>query len=511
MALANKPPMNDSRRETGQGTLTQRTFRSAAWLGGTSVVRLGLKLISVAILARLLTPQDYGVVAAALVVTQLAAMLYGLGFGPVLVQRKTLGRDHVATALGVSLAIAVAAGAALWAAAPFIAALMGIEALSSVVRWLALLTPFGAFRLICEALLARNMRGREVALQPLISFTISAFLVAIPLAFAGFGYWALVAMQAADIVIGAAALGIAARGFLVRPGFSAQAFRELWPMNLGFSLNKPFVYLGANADKLLIAPLLGAGALGLYSRASFLSTNTANLFGYIVRVAAFPAMAQVQDDKERLRSGLLKALSLTAIATIPVSAFCVVFAKPIIDLLLGPQWSAAVIPFAILSATLYLRLGRKGCGALFQALGRPYWLMGVQALNAGAVILAVLVGAQYGLNVVCGLIGSAALMTFLALAGMACKAADLKLSAFLNLHAAPLAISAVIVTVGAGTNYILAGAPSLVIVTVGFCTIAAVILALVCFKPQWIPGGWEDHAAHGLRDVIYPRLQRRPL
>ena len=100
-------------------------------------------------------------------------------------------------------------------------------------------------------------------------------------------------------------------------------------------MNQPFVYLAQNADRFIIGRVLGTATLGLYTRASFFATTAATLFGNIARLSVFPAMAQVQEDKERLRSALLKSFSVLALLMLPVSAFCVIFAQELVDLLLG--------------------------------------------------------------------------------------------------------------------------------------------------------------------------------
>ncbi|TIX49348.1 MAG: hypothetical protein E5V26_01175, partial [Mesorhizobium sp.] len=81
---------------------------------------------------------------------------------------------------------------------------------------------------------------------------------------------------------------------------------------------------------------------------------------------------QLQNDRERLRSGFLKGLSLTALATIPTSAFSIVFAQELVDIMLGPRWDEAVLPFALLATSLYFRIGNRVSYAVLQALGQPY-------------------------------------------------------------------------------------------------------------------------------------------
>ena len=95
-------------------SLTQRTLKGAAWIGGASVARLALRVVSVAILARLLTPHEYGVVAGALIAMDFAAMIYAMGLAPTLIQRKEVRPDHVATAFSSALFMAVLAAVGMW-------------------------------------------------------------------------------------------------------------------------------------------------------------------------------------------------------------------------------------------------------------------------------------------------------------------------------------------------------------------------------------------------------------
>jgi hypothetical protein len=118
-------------------SLTARTLKGAAWIGGASIARLALRVVSVAILARLLTPHEYGVVAGALIAMDFAAMIYGMGLAPTLVQRKEVRPDHVATAFSSALFMAVLAAVGMWFAAPLIADLIQIPELTQILKVLA--------------------------------------------------------------------------------------------------------------------------------------------------------------------------------------------------------------------------------------------------------------------------------------------------------------------------------------------------------------------------------------
>lgn len=468
--------------------LTGRTVRGAAWISGASMAKLGLRVVSVAILGRLLTPQEYGVVAGALIAMDLAEMVYGMGLAPTLIQRRDVRPEHVATALTSALVTAVLAAAGMWFAAPLIADAMRIPDLTQILKVLAWLTPLGAFTILCEALLARRMQFRSLALRPLVSFTIATFLVAIPMAWYGFGYWSLVGMDAADTVVSTLTLGIAARKLLVRPGFSRQAFSELWPLSVGFTINQPFAYIAQNADRVLIGRFLGAASLGLYTRASLITTTAASLFADITRLSVFPAMARVQGDQERLRTALLRALSLVALLTLPTTAFCVVFAKEVVGLLLGPQWGAAVVPFAILSGALYLRLAWRVCAAVFQARGRPNQLTATLVFRALALVLGVWFAQPYGLEAASAAVVAVLALTQAIMFFIVMRDTDLAFHRLAAVHLRPLVLSAGVAGVGIALKASLAGIPGPALLAISIAVMLASIVPMVVFQKKRVLG-----------------------
>jgi O-antigen/teichoic acid export membrane protein len=469
--------------------LTKQTFRSAAWIGGASLVRLGLRVVAMVILARLLTPHEYGVAAAALVVMEFAFMFYWLGIAPTLIQQQEVHSEHVKTALTASIAMSIVAGGGMWFVAPLVARLMAMPELEGVVHVLALIMPAGAFAMICESLLVRALRTREIALRSLIGFVTSAFGVAIPMAYAGCGYWALIAMHATETVVGALVVGFSARKLLTWPGFCFRAFKELWPMSVGFTLNQPFVYLSSNADKILVGRLLGTETLGLYTRASFLTTTLINVFGDVARTSIFPAMALARTDNARLQRGLIKSLFLLASLTLPASAFCIIFASEIVNLLLGPRWEAAVIPFAVLSCAMYFKLGWRTCFALFQGMGKPYYLTVIQLINALVIIGGVLAAAPHGFMAICAAVLVAALIQFLVIFVGALRVSELNWRAALNIHLAPLGMAGIVLLACLSIRELLSPAPSIALVVAGCLCGAAVVSMLAAFKRGTINEG----------------------
>jgi PST family polysaccharide transporter len=469
-------------------SFTRRTLEGGAWIGAGSIARLGLRFVAVAVLARLLTPHQYGVVAGALLASEFLTMIYEIGLAPTLIQRTELLRIHIATALFSSLMLAVLVGVGMWISAPLVADVMDIPQLTSVFRVLSILAPIGAFNTICEALLARYMKTKGLALRTFVSYCVATFFVAIPMAWYGYGYWSLVAMQVAATLMDAIMLGLAARHLLVWPRFSRRAFSDLLPISLRFAVTEPLVYAAQNIEKVLISRFLGANALGLYTRASFLTTTAANVFTEITRLSVFPAMSRVKDDHERLQNGLLKFLCLTAFITLPISAFCIIFARPLIAILLGPQWEAAVGPFAVLSVGFYLRLSYRGIGAVFQAIGRPTWVSGVLIFRAVALFVGIWQVQQYGLTAISAVVVVVMALGYAIMLALAKRAIGLSLQRLFSTHLHPLAISLAIIGIGLALEQLLPYLPGLLAPSLTLLMIGVTALVIVRFDKKWLIG-----------------------
>ena len=346
-------------------------MKGAAWLGSVSIVKLALKVLSVAVLARLVSPADYGVATAALVVVEFALMLGNLGLAPALVQREDLQDRHSATAFALALIVVGFLVSGMWFAAPAFATLLKLEELTDVTRVLTLMVAFRVFGALCEALLARHMEMRRIAMISLVSWTLSSFAVAIPLAYLGLGYWALVLMYLFDGLLTAALLGYHARSHIPRPRLDWQSLRELTPLSFGFAVIAPLNFLNSNVDRFLLARLLGPADLGIYSRATFLAKTASTMFNGIARTAAFPAMSRVQSKPGRLRTAAQQGLALTALLAIPTGVFCAIFADELVDVLLGAQWQAATVPLPFSARPSIRSLGRDSFPRSTRPLGAP--------------------------------------------------------------------------------------------------------------------------------------------
>src|SRR4051794_5204541 len=186
--MVNKDPV----QEPTPPSLTHRAMSGMAWVAWGNGAMAVLKIGVLVVLTRLLSPADFGVVAAALVVVDFSFNFSQLGLGPALVQRAKLEPRHLSTAFFASTGLGLLVGGALWLTAPLIAQFFRMEHLVPVVRVLALSFPIAGVGIVSDSLLSRELRFRVIANRDVFAYALGYGLVGIVLAVLGWGVWALV-------------------------------------------------------------------------------------------------------------------------------------------------------------------------------------------------------------------------------------------------------------------------------------------------------------------------------
>ena len=350
----------------------------------------GQALLSLAIamaLARLLTPQDFGLLAIALIFLALADTAGRRGLGLAVVQRYDLTERHIATAFTLGLTASVLLAGALWASALPVCRLVGEPDAAPVLKTLSIATALSGAGLVSEHLLRRRLRFRALMAAAVLSQIVGNGLVAVGLALLGEGVGAL----AWGVVARQAVFTLAVIAFEpVRPRLLAgrRETADLLRTGAGFSATAVFGFLANRGLHVVIAHTLGAAALGLFTRARGVGVVSARL-GPVLADVLLPAMARRQHRIERLREVHRGGIELLSLAVLPASLMIAVTAPEIVAVVLGRQWEGAVPALRILALAGVL----QGLSALhvpvIRALGAVYresWRRAVYfvVLTAGA-------------------------------------------------------------------------------------------------------------------------------
>lgn len=480
--------------------LTKRTAQGLAWSLSTLLTRTILSIVSVAVLARLLSPHDYGVMSAAAIIVAFGTMLSGLGLGPALVQHQALTKAHVSAAIVLGVSVATVFSSIQWFCAPIIAKFMKVEELEFVTRVLSGTIVAQSLNTLFVAILSRNLKFKAISLINLGSWSIATFGIAIPLAYFQFSYWSLVAGTVAQTAISLVCFSFAARTSICVT-LTLQATKELLSKSLGFSVTQIMNYIASYADSTIVARTLGAAELGIYSRAFHLVAIPATMFGEANRMVVFPAMSHIHTDAERLKRAYLKGLTLSATTAIPTSAFLMLFSPELIEIILGEQWADAAMPFAIFAASIYFRIGTKTCATILLAKGLPTPLALLQSLYACLVVAGTLMAATFGLNAVCLAVLAAAGASFVAYAWICGHSAGINIGEFTAAHLRPIGAALLVVLIGYFIKVTFLGFPVYIPLLVAIFATGLPMLAALYLKPSLIMG---EHGVEVLTLILKP-------
>ena len=488
-------------------SLTHRTISGMAWAAWGSGATAGLKLLVLILLTRLLSPADFGVVGAALIVIGFSLPFSQLGMGPALVQRPVIEPRHVSTAFFASTGFGFIVAALVWLLAPSIAAFFHMDQLVPVVRTLAILFPIAGISSVAENLTLRDMRFRLLANADVFAYGLGYGLVGVTLALRGFGPWALVWGQITQALLRAIIL-LRASPPSVRPRPSWTSFMDLMGFGMGLSVARLGVIVANQADNLVVGRWLGAAALGLYSRAYQLMSVPAALLGDVFDKVLFPTMSRLQHDPQRLTSAYLRGTAIVCLVTLPAGVVAAVLAPEIVAVAFGSRWEAMVPPFQVLALGMMFRTSYRMSDSLSRATGRVYRRAWRQVLYAVLVFLGAWIGQHYGITgVAVGVLG-ALFVNYLLMAHLGLSVLQIRWLSFARVQLPAvyltLVVTAVTLATVVGTRHLaLPSLPSLLagIVAAGGSAIIAVLLA-----PGLVLGEHGMHIRESLRAYLTARL-----
>ncbi|MBA2641350.1 MAG: MOP flippase family protein [Actinobacteria bacterium] len=375
--------------------LRARVLRGTSWkLGSQIVVQVG-RIGFVLILARLLSPTDFGLVAMALVVTGFVIAFSDLGLGAALVQRHSIDERDRSTVFWVGMgagALLTVMGIAL--SGP-LADFYGEPAVRGLIAGLSLsfiVTALGATQ---RALLTREMDFRRLELST-IAGVYAGGAIGVTGASVGWGPWALVAQQLTIAVVSTVFVWLAAP-WRPRFVFSNASLRSLGGFGGNVLGTRLTYYAQESALPLIIGRALGSAALGVFTIAYTIVLVPLTRLAIPVGEVLFPAFSQLQHDRERMTEFWLRGLRMLAAFSMPAMAGLIVVAPDLVPVVLGEQWDDAVPVVQILAWVGLLQALSAWSGSILMGLGKANTLFRVSIVFLVLYVLAFLVGVQWGI------------------------------------------------------------------------------------------------------------------
>jgi PST family polysaccharide transporter len=346
------------------------------------------------VLARLLSPQDFGLQGMVVAVTGFLSLFQDAGLGAATIQRLEVTHEQISTLFWVNAAIGTALALLCVAAAPLVVAFYHEPRL----YWIAVVSGstflFNGLASQHAALLTREMRFITQANIGLLTLVVSSG-TGIVMALLGCRYWSLVGMALSGSIVGLVAIWLAVRWI---PGPPRRKSGILSMLHFGgvATCNSFVVFLAWNTEKLLLGRFWGADALGLYGRGYQLVTLPVQQLNGAITTVAFPALSRIQHDAARLARSFLQGYSLLVSLTVPITVTCALFAEEIVRVVLGPKWLAVVPIFRLLSPVALVFAIANPFSWLVLSTGRIGRALGISAATTPLVILGIMLGLSHG-------------------------------------------------------------------------------------------------------------------
>jgi O-antigen/teichoic acid export membrane protein len=366
----------------GLVTVTTQGFKFAAGLAATVV------------LARLLTPADYGLVGMVAVVTGFVGLFKDLGLSAATVQREEIGDAQVSTLFWVNVGVSLLVGVVTVALAPAVAWFYGEPRLAPVTLAYSVGFLFGGLTVQHEALLKRQMRFAVLAAAE-VAALLASIVTTVVLAWRGFGYWSLVMGHLALSFVYMVAVWVVC-GW--RPGRARRGAGVRQLLGFGGNLTGFVVinYFARNLDNMLIGRFWGGFQLGLYAKAYQLLLLPLDQISYPLTNVAVPTLSRLNGEPERYRRAYLRILEKVAVVTMPGIALLVVTADWVVLIVLGPQWVEAGRIFALLGVAAMLQPVANTMGWLFITQGRTREMLRWAPIGSGLIVAAIVAGLPWG-------------------------------------------------------------------------------------------------------------------
>ena len=402
-------------------SLGVRTLSGLGWSSLTVLIKALLTFLVLAVLSRLLTPNDFGLVGIAWILIELATRFGQTGIGHALIQRHELTDRHLEIGFTLSTVLGGAVAGSIWLFAPRFGHLFDEPTVSSLLRVLSVTFVIGGVGVVPEHLLRRNLRFKQLMVADLLSYSVGYGLTAMVLAFQGFGAWALVWGEIMRVLIRTVTTSLYSPP-RPRLRLGAREVTDLISHGAGYSLTQVFDFIVRTGGYFVVGRWLGATALGYYTRADRLASLPFQYLGGNLFEVVFPAMAQRQQQMDLVRVAYLHGVEMLALAVLPVSALVLLCAPEIVAVVLGGQWDETVpvlrilalgIPFQTIgilnvatiraSGAVAKETWRQAAHALFVIfgawLGSHWGLTGVAVALVGTQVVACLLMTQAALSI----------------------------------------------------------------------------------------------------------------
>lgn len=375
--------------------LRAKAIQGAKW---SSIQQLFGKLVEfsvIVVIARILGPNEFGLVALAAVVVALITPLVIQGLGTAIVQKDKIEDEHLNSVFWVNFGIGIMLFILISITSSFWALFFSQPLLEPVLVWLSFSFVLTSLRTVQEAIVRREFRFKELAIRTLIAKILSG-AVGVGMAINGFGVWSLVGRQ---LVNSAISMVLLWRISYWRPKlhFSKAHYLELFPFGIKVLANEMLVFVNRRSANLIIGFFMGPTALGFYNMANRFMNLLLQIVSKAVYQVGVPAFAKIQHSQSRVKNGIYEVIEIIGLVSIPVFIGVLFLAPEIVKVLLGEKWLPAIPVFQILMLIGIIQSLLSPLVTALVGIGQPGVRLKLQIIDAVANLLAFFIAVSWGI------------------------------------------------------------------------------------------------------------------
>lgn len=376
-------------------SLAQRAASGVLWTAAERVGVQALQFVVLVVLARLLSPADFGLVAMLMVVFGVSSALVNGGFAAALIREPEITEEDKSTAFWMNVATSLVLYVCIWFAAPAIAAFFEQPELTGLTRFMALNLVFLALTLVQQAELSHGFAFRKLGLLSIAASVVTG-AASITLALLGFGAWALAAKYVLFTATNTVLL-YWAHPWLPRRFFDRGSFEKLfgfgWKLAASGVLNEAFLHV----YKVVIGKFFAAATLGFYTQAQNFQNVASRSFSEVLQKVTYPILSRARDEPRRLKHGYRKMIRTSSFVVFPVMIGIAVTARPLVLAVLGERWLAMVPFLQLLCVSGALHHLHTINLTILKVVGRTDLFLKIEVIKKLNIAVAILVGLQFGL------------------------------------------------------------------------------------------------------------------
>lgn len=377
-------------------SLAQSTLKGIFWLVGSRMWSQILSLTVGVTLARLLEPEDYGIMGMAIVLNGFLGILSDFGLGTAIIQKQDLQDKQLSSIFWFNIIIGIAIAVVLVGISPFASRFYGESQLIAVMSTLSLNFVLAGTTVVPNALLLKSMRF-DLTSRITMASSLLAGICGIVASLLGVGVWALVVQSVSTTFMTTVASWYVSK-WKPDPHFTIEDLQPVFAFSLHLLGFQTFNYVARNVDRVLIGRFLGAELLGAYSLAYNLMLYPITNITNVIAQATFPAFAKIQNDSTRLAEAYIKTCRYLAFIILPAMSGLAVMSRQFIVTVYGQKWIDSVQVLAFLCVVATFQPFVSLAGTLLVARGLTSWFFRWSMIVSPLMILSFIVGLRWGIN-----------------------------------------------------------------------------------------------------------------